>query len=409
MASAPTNSSFRDIVDGIVRPALGLDLREVDVEGLSRSVERRMAAIGQTDLWRYVDTLRGSRDELQALSEELVVLESWFFRDGEPFRLLSSHIANVTPTGAPWRVLCIPCAAGQEPYSVAMTFLDLGLQGRFQVDGVDLSHVALGRAREACYSASAFRGNDLTYRDRYFSAGDDVWTLNQSVRQSVRFLQGNLLQPSWWDGTPYDVLFCRNLLIYFDDDARSRAFEQIDRLLRPEGLLIVGATEVPHVPRDRFEPIDHRLGFGFHARPTPTPAPVTPAVTTAHTARLTSGARRAARPTPARRPTRPDDSLNQARRSADSGDLREALRLLEVHRQLYGADVTALTLAGVVHDAARNADEAERCLQQAVYLDPSCEDALLHLALLVERRGDADGARRLRERAARADASGESP
>ena len=151
------------------------------------------------------------------------------------------------PGRTPLRILCVPCAAGEEPYSVVMTLLETGLAAhQFRIDAADVSGAALSRAEAATYSANAFRAEDCSFRDRWFHVQGAAARLDDTVRQHVHFFQANLLDESFAaDSEPYDVVFCRNLLIYLTAEARSRVERVIDRLLAPDGLLVVGAAEPP--------------------------------------------------------------------------------------------------------------------------------------------------------------------
>ena len=124
-----------------------------------------MRELGLDDLAAYERRLSQSELELQELIEEVVVAESWFFRDERPFQWFRDYVRQRwlnDPSRPPLRVLSLPCAGGEEPYSIAMTLLDLGLPARrFRIDAVDVSARRLAIARRGVYSANAFRGPDL--------------------------------------------------------------------------------------------------------------------------------------------------------------------------------------------------------------------------------------------------------
>ena len=162
-------------------------------------------------------------------------------------------------------MLSIPCGCGEEPYSIAITLRDLGLApGSFHIDAVDVSARHLAAAERGVYRANSFRGKDLAFRNRYFRPGAHAqdFTLDASVRASVRFTRGNLLDPGLLSGHPaYDIIFCRNVLIYFDAASRRRALATLDRLLGDAGLLFVGHAERIAVDDPRFEPYGDNADF----------------------------------------------------------------------------------------------------------------------------------------------------
>ncbi len=120
------------------------------------------------------------------------------------------------------RILSVPCATGEEPYSIAMALMDSGLPAtRFRIDAVDVSLRVLDHARRGIYGRNSFRGADLPFRDRYFRQVENGHLLSEIVRERVDFRQGNLLAHDFasHEGL-YDYIFCRNVLIYFDGEAQ---------------------------------------------------------------------------------------------------------------------------------------------------------------------------------------------
>ncbi len=267
--------------EALLAERIGLDPQTVGPGAIARALRARMAALGLGDRHDYLRRLTGSEDELQELVEEVVVPESWFFRDDRLFVALRGHVttrrddAAAPATALPLRLLSVPCGCGEEPYSIAITLRDLELTpGRFQIDAVDVSARHLAVAERGVYRTHSFRGTDLAFRDRYFrpAALEQSFTLDPSVRANVRFTRGNLLDPHLLSGQPaYDIIFCRNVLIYFDAAARRRALDTLDRLLGPAGLLFVGHAERLAVDDARFEPHGENDSFALrrvaHGRP----------------------------------------------------------------------------------------------------------------------------------------------
>src|SRR6185436_9046463 len=121
------------------------------------------------------------------------------------------------------------------------------------INAVDVSANALIRARKGVYEKNSFRGKELAFRDRHFEDDQDGHVLNPRVRECVQFLRDNVLNEKFLLGhTPYDFIFCRNLLIYFDRDTQVRTLEKLHRLLSPEGVLFLAPAELPIVLRSSF-------------------------------------------------------------------------------------------------------------------------------------------------------------
>src|SRR4051812_19922138 len=194
----------------------GLDPGTVGSNLIPRAVKLRMIELGLRSIGDYESLVRGSEAELQALIEEVVIPESWFFRDDLPFKALQEHVRRVRVgerARSPIRILSVPCAGGEEPYSIVIALFQIGLSGsQFRVDAVDISARRIELALRGVFSKNAFRGNDEAYRRRYFRECAGGYEIDAMVREGVRFVQGSILDPAILTAeSRYDVIFCRNL------------------------------------------------------------------------------------------------------------------------------------------------------------------------------------------------------
>jgi chemotaxis protein methyltransferase WspC len=263
------NQTPPSVVERLLAERIGLDPSSVGDKLIARGVLARMTALGLRSKSEYERILIEQPDELQALVEEVVVAESWFFRDERPFEVLA-RFAVEGWLGEPGRplltVLSLPCASGEEPYSIAITLLEAGLAAdRFRVDAVDVSARSIARAIAGVYGSNAFRGMASDRRSSYFREQNRAFTLEPAVRSTVRFHLGNVLDPALFaDRSPFDAVFCRNLLIYLDDDAKARAFAGLARLVSEGGLLFLGhADRLELLENTPFEPMAEKGSFGF--------------------------------------------------------------------------------------------------------------------------------------------------
>ncbi len=398
----------------LVRARTGLAIAD---DMLGRAIRQRLRERQEGDAEAYMARILDDEGEFADLLDLLVIPETWFFRDPQAI----AHAARFAQerharSGAPVRLLSLPCSTGEEPYTLAMALFDTGLPAQaFQVTAVDINEPSLERARRGLYGRNSFRARDLGFRDRYFDAEGDRQRLAERVRNQVRFRQGNILQlGSLRDGAPFDVVLCRNLLIYFDDQTQGRALSHLAALMHDDGLLCVGSSEMVSAMRHGFASLGvahasalvKRQAAGAEpARPHPQPAsPRRKAAVRPPPPAPPLPARLRARSTPAPTPITPvansAQPLEEAQRLADAGRGAEAealLRnLLEADRSQAGAH---FLLALILPDD--RAAEAERALRQALYLEPGHYPALCRLALICERAGRLDEAGRLRERAAR--------
>lgn len=252
----------------------GPEKREI----LRARLEPRRAALNLPSFEKLLFHVRYHPDrdrERLLLLSHLTNNESYFFREAGQLELLREEVlpelarAARRAGGRTLRLLSAGSAAGEEAYTLAIiareTLRARGVEAT--VTGVDLDARALERAREGVYRDHAFRSVDPVVRDRYFHQEDGSWRLDPSIRGAARFQHGNLVDPEWGASIePHDVVFCRNVLIYFDPAGMRRAVDNLYRAVRPGGYLFMGHAEsLSRVP-SRFVPV-RRPGAVFYQRP----------------------------------------------------------------------------------------------------------------------------------------------
>jgi chemotaxis protein methyltransferase WspC len=293
----------------------------------------------------------------------------------------------------------------------------------YRIDAIDLSDVALARARAGLYTRNAFRGAQLDFRERHFVPNGLQYQIDPLLQRQITFSKANIL--SYDPGLRYDVIFCRNLLIYFDEPTVAAAIARLDALLLDDGMLFAGYAEVPAFTRYGFELVRAPGAFALRKRgattarhPPPAPAPHSSAPT--HTPRKrvagapasvpasvpiaapATAARAGAKAAP--KPPTPADNealLEQARRLADQGDLAGASSLCSTSLAADGALADAWFLLGLCSELAGDPGAADLDYRRCVYLRPDHYEALCHLALLCEQAGKTAQASAFRQRAAR--------
>jgi chemotaxis protein methyltransferase WspC len=295
-----------------------------------------------------------------------------------------------------------------------MALLDAGIApARFRIDALDISARALARARAGLYGGNAFRGAALDFRDRYFKPCPGGFALDARVRELVQPRLGNIVDPDLLAGeAPYDFVFCRNLLIYFDAEVQRRAVQTLARLTASDGMIFVGPAEASLLSAQGLQSAGVPLAFAFRKSRTEearTPRPIQDSIApaTAPARMPPRPARLHARPTPTLReppPPRaaePADALASISALADRGELDAATTACEALIASQGPSADACCLLGVLHDAAGRTASARDAYRRAIYLDPGHQEALYHLAARLEAEGDPAGAARLRQRAQR--------
>lgn len=399
-----------EYLEQLLKEAIGLDVTSVGEATIAQAANERRMACHCATLGDYQQLVRTSTVELQNFIERVVVPETWFFRNREAFEALH-RIAQQTAQrdGAGLRLLSLPSSTGEEPYSMAMTLFDAGMPPpRFVIDAVDISERALAHGRNGVYGRNSFREADLTFRDRYFEASGARFRITSRVRQQVVFRQGNLVSPDLLVGAGvYDVIFCRNVLIYFDAETQKRAVASLTRLLAPDGYLFIGSSESGILWKEGFSSAKWPNAFAFRraaaeVKPAET---VKPPRTGARTGRgpapSTPSPRQPERPRPARASKLQPPSLEEVRRLADGARFAEAARACTVYLRQNPSSADGYCLLAVVEEALGKTDEAATAYRKALYLDPEHGEALAHFALLLEKQGETSLAQALRQRARR--------
>ncbi len=396
-------------IESLLYKTMGLDSASIGRPAIERAVERRMAAVGTVRVEEYWNLLRSATDEVQELIEAVVVPETSFFRHGEAFSALQSFVTGQwlpSRRATNLRVLSVPCSTGEEPYSIVMSLLDSGLApDKFSVEAWDISRRAIAYAQRAVYGKNSFR-TDLGFRDRYFDLTPGGYEVRANVRRQVTFRQCNLVIPESCSGpTRFEIVFCRNVLIYFDRSTQEQALKNLERLLAPDGVLFVGPAEALLMRGAGFVPTSAAMSFAFKRGVASRPAPFVPAPLKPLPKLLPKPVAPLPKPVPvAVKPVGPTSfkaSLEAARQLADAGRMAEAAPLCEAYLREQGDSAEGHYLLGLIRDVLGDAQSATQSYRKALYLNPNHSEALVHLALLAERRGDAGEAQRLQERARR--------
>ena len=418
-------------IEALLKQRIGLDPKTIGSSTIARAVNQRLRDCEVFDLRTYLKRLQTSTEELDALIENIVVPETWFFRDKKPFDFLGNYIKSewlLFPFKGGLRVLSVPCSTGEEPYSIAITLLESGLTSKnFSIDAVDISKKSIHKAQRGVYSQNSFRGGSTTLQKRYFTQTEDGYQLGDSIKSTVKFIHGNLLDSNFLKLKKfYHIIFCRNLLIYLDTNSRQKAIQLFDGLLINNGLLFVGSSEMGQILPPNFVPVRHPTTFAFRKgsdrqslgisrdssvktscpprsfandslqeaqQPFPNSPPLSQRI-------RASNAPFASDLTTNREIPSPDSPkiLEIARVLADRGQLNEAASLCETYLSQNPVSADAYFLVGQIHQAMKQEELAEQCFHKAIYLEPLHYEALLHLALLKEYHGDHKSATLLRQR-----------
>jgi chemotaxis protein methyltransferase WspC len=442
------------VLEQHLRDHYGMDPDVLGPAMIDAAVARRIKALGLSSPLQYISRLMSEPKESACIIEELVVPETWFYRYPKAFEMLSQQAAawlGGSSSMDVFTVLSAPCSTGEEPWSIAICLLEAGLlPSQIRIQALDVSADAVSAAKAGKYGPHSFRGEVISGKTRYLHHDGKGFVIDDSLRPLVHFKQANLLTlspPS--PEAKYNALFCRNVMIYLTPQHRKKLAGLIASSIKPGGLVFSGHSENFALLDGRFRPAGPAQSFCYRFDPNASRDPATvsvgnipaapvrsfgyrtgafaalagtgafkslddtpprghtpPAPEPAHAARLTSSA-----PVPPSAPEPvPKITLSSARELADAGRLADALIVCEALLQQSGPDAETYVLLGVLHEALGDHDRAHRSYERAVYLDHRHYEALIHLALLAQRRGDASAALNYNRRAAQASGqSGQRP
>jgi chemotaxis protein methyltransferase CheR len=434
---------------------MGLHFDDARLGFLSEVLQRRLTRLARPgDLYLRALDHDPAADEIGALARELTVTETYFFRNDDQFRALAERVLpERMQDGRPVRALSLlsaGCASGEEPYSLAIVARDAvpDLSWDIRIRAVDLNPAGLEKAECGRYSNWALRDTPPAMQRKWFRRDGADMILDETIRRAVRFEARNLAveDPELWSPGAYDVVFCRNVLMYFEPERMRAAIGRIARALAPGGFLFLGHAETLRGVSDDFHLCHTHETFyyqrkdsldGAARRPTPASIATERAVATIvgfdgawvdairgateRVAALVPGGAERPAPVPAWDPTPALDLLRherfaealsqvQARPQQPEADpdvlLLEAM-LLTHGGQLAAAETTCRALLAIDELNAGAHYVLALCREHygdgpaaadhdrtAAYLDPGFAMPRLHLGLLARRTGDREAARR---------------
>jgi chemotaxis protein methyltransferase CheR len=425
-AGAPGVAGVED-AERALRDACGITLTEGLRTSLGEAIRRAARATGlDLDAFRAALRARDSRC-LAALIEAAVVGETYFFRHPEQLEAVRDVLLPPAPRDRPLRIWSAGCATGEEPYSLAMMLRDAGRAScRDRILGTDVSARALAVAAEGSYGAWSLRRLDPSARARHFEGEPPLVRVRDEVRALVELRRHNLYSDPAPQGA-FDLVVCRNVLIYFDPDTAREIASRLLEAVAPGGILLLGPVEVPVAERlvaERIEvggttlmrrlpagervpskPVRARARRAGGSTPTPTSTSTpTPTPTSAGGLRLqASGLSNSPfgreLPMPDDRGRTPDSPrFEEARDAARRGEIEFAEQLAREVAERHMCPESYLLLA-MAADARGDLGGAIDALRRALYLDPGLAMAHAALVPLYARTGRHDEAARARRNA----------
>jgi chemotaxis protein methyltransferase CheR len=253
----------------LLKDQSGLDLsadKQYLIESRLVPLSRKAGLAGIPELVQKMKA--GSASLVAQVVEAMTTNETFFFRDKIPFdyfrQSIMPEILKARAARKSVRIWCAAGSTGQEPYSLAMCLKEMESQlagWRVEIIATDLSQEVLEKSKTGLYSQfEVQRGLPIQMLVKYFKQNGEFWQINPDIRAMVQHRQLNLLHDFSQLGT-FDVIFCRNVLIYFDQDTKINIFSRLCKIMEPDGFLVLGAAETVVGLTDAFKPYPDKRGL----------------------------------------------------------------------------------------------------------------------------------------------------
>ncbi len=248
---------YFDILKDIIYENTGIVFDEKKKYFVENRVKEHMEELGITSLKEYIYRLKTDKSVLKEFISKITVNETYFYREYYHLKALAK-LVQTENFGFPIKVLSIPCSTGEEPYSIAIVLFEvLEDPKKFDIVGVDIDRHAIEKAKEGVYGKRSVSKLPSAYLRKYFEQTlEGKWRIKDFVKKKVKFYEGNILDRLFMKSLgKFHYVFCKNLLIYFDDKARMRAINNLYDVMVEGGYLFLGHAESISRSSSLFEPV----------------------------------------------------------------------------------------------------------------------------------------------------------
>jgi chemotaxis protein methyltransferase CheR len=266
-----------ELLSGMLRSRSGLVLSKDKVYLLETRLMPVARKRGLENVEALVEQVRTKKEEVlfRDITEAMTTNETFFYRDSKPFDAFRDdilpHLMEARAQRKTLRIWCAAASTGQEPYSLCMIMKEVAakLHGwRIEVLATDLSREVLEKAKVGLYSQfEVQRGLPIQHLVKYFKQVGEMWQIDESIRSMVTFRELNLMDDFSRLGM-FDLVMCRNVLIYFDQQTKNNVLERVSQIIPADGRLILGAAETVIGVSDKFKPMPNQRGVYCPAGPT---------------------------------------------------------------------------------------------------------------------------------------------
>lgn len=219
-----------------------IDLSQYKEAQMKRRLTTLRLKNGFSSFDQYFQALDQNRALLNEFLDRMTINVSEFWRNPSRWEVLSNRfLPELTEKNARLKIWSAACSTGEEPYTLAMILSELGMLGKASLLATDLDNNVLEKAKEGMYLERSLRDVPVDCRTKYFKASEGAFLVSDALKKEIQFKQGNLLHDSFDKG--FDLIVCRNVMIYFTEEAKHGLYHKFAGALKPGGLLFVGSTE----------------------------------------------------------------------------------------------------------------------------------------------------------------------
>ncbi|GFN30649.1 CheR family methyltransferase [Paenibacillus xylaniclasticus] len=225
-----------------IKKRTAIDLAQYKETQMKRRLTTLRQKHGYNSFTEYMDALVRIPALMDEFLDRMTINVSEFWRNPNRWEILEKRfLPEMTAGGGRISIWSAACSTGDEPYTTAMILDRLGMLGRAEITATDLDHNVLAKAQGGLYQERSVRDVPKSYLKDYFTVDGDVYAVDERIKRSIRFKQHNLLYDPF--GGPYDLIICRNVMIYFTEEAKHGLYQRFANSLKPGGILFVGSTE----------------------------------------------------------------------------------------------------------------------------------------------------------------------
>lgn len=233
-----------EIFKGKVLRLTGLDLSSYKEKQMKRRITSLANRNGYSKLVEYFELINSNREKFDEFINFLTINVSEFFRNPEQWKVTEEIIfPNFLKKNQDIKIWSAACSTGEEPYTMAMILYKLGVPfNKINIVATDIDDAALEKAKKGLYSKSSLKNVPNDLENKFFEKLDDgKYSISSQIKNSIKFKKHNLLKDKYFDG--FDLIVCRNVMIYFTDEAKDIIYQKFSDCLKNDGILFVGSTE----------------------------------------------------------------------------------------------------------------------------------------------------------------------